>query len=164
MKKIMVLLLLFLTGCTNNILPTPIEKRKTESSMIAVDVRGEVLFPGLYLVSEGTLYYEVIELAGGFTNDAFLDYLPLVSPIFANQTIIVLNKKSSLQDNHQSKIEINLANLNELMALPGIGKTKAKAIIKYRNEFGFFRTIEDILKVPGIGEATFQAIKDLITV
>ena len=50
-----------------------------------------------------------------------------------------------------------------LTTLPGIGPTKANDIVQYREEFGFFDEIEDILNVPGIGEITFNQIKDLIT-
>ncbi|HRY63181.1 MAG TPA: helix-hairpin-helix domain-containing protein, partial [Patescibacteria group bacterium] len=62
------------------------------------------------------------------------------------------------------KININTASLEELDSLPDIGPTKAQAIIDYRTQNGLFLQIEDIMKVPGIGEATFEKIKDLITV
>jgi competence protein ComEA len=61
------------------------------------------------------------------------------------------------------KVNINDADSNLLVTLPGIGPSKAEDIIKYREEFGFFDEIEDILNVPGIGEYTFNQIKDLIT-
>jgi len=61
-------------------------------------------------------------------------------------------------------IDINLATYEELMSLSGIGPTKAKEIIKYREEIGNFRTIEELMNVSGIGEATFQKIKDRIIV
>jgi len=60
------------------------------------------------------------------------------------------------------KININEANIEELMRLPGIGETKAKEIIMYRESFGYFVTIDDILNVPGIGEATFNQLQDKI--
>lgn len=62
------------------------------------------------------------------------------------------------------KININTAGLEELDALPGIGPAKAQAIIDYRVVNGLFLAIEDIKKVPGIGSATFENLKDLITV
>jgi comEA protein len=62
------------------------------------------------------------------------------------------------------KININTANVEELTALPGIGPAIAARIVEYREEFGPFETIEDITKVRGIGQARFEAIKDMITV
>ncbi len=64
----------------------------------------------------------------------------------------------------EEKININTANLEELDSLPGIGSSKAQAIIDYRTANGFFNAIEDIMEVSGIGEATFNNIKDLITI
>jgi competence protein ComEA len=61
-------------------------------------------------------------------------------------------------------ININQASKTLLMTLPGIGETTADAIILYIEENGYFDVIEDIMNVSGIGEATFEAIKDLITI
>lgn len=60
--------------------------------------------------------------------------------------------------------DINHADMTELMLLPGIGEVKADAIINYRNENGSFASIEELMNVPGIKEATFNKIKDLICV
>ncbi len=62
------------------------------------------------------------------------------------------------------KININSAELSELMNLPGIGEVTASAIIRYRTENGTFGKIEDIMKVPGIKQGRFDAIKDSIEV
>ena len=62
------------------------------------------------------------------------------------------------------KVSINTATIDELMQLPGIGETKAKAIIDYRNEIGSFQNIEQLKEVNGIGEATFDNIKENITI
>ena len=61
-------------------------------------------------------------------------------------------------------MNINTAGKEELMTLSGIGESKAEDIIRYREESGGFRTIEEIMKVPGIKDAGFQKIKDRITV
>lgn len=61
------------------------------------------------------------------------------------------------------KININTAGVDELMTLNGIGEVRAKAIVDYRETNGLFRTIEEILLVKGIGEATFEKIKNSIT-
>lgn len=70
--------------------------------------------------------------------------------------------KEEIQEN--KKISINTASSEELQTLSGIGESKALSIIKYREEFGLFNTIEDIMNVSGIGDALFEKIKDNITV
>ena len=62
------------------------------------------------------------------------------------------------------KVSINTATLEELMQLPGIGETKAKAIIEYRNKVGSFKNIEELKEVNGIGDSTFDDIKENITI
>lgn len=66
--------------------------------------------------------------------------------------------------NTSSKISINTATLEELQTLPGIGESKAKDIISYREANGSFTSVEDLLKVSGIGEAVLAKIKDYITI
>jgi len=62
------------------------------------------------------------------------------------------------------RVDINVATMNELSAVSGIGEKKAEAIIAYRTENGAFATIDDIKKVKGIGEKSFEKLKDQITV
>lgn len=62
------------------------------------------------------------------------------------------------------KISINTASKEELLTLPGIGEVISERIIDYRNEYGKFDSIEEIMEVSGIGKAKFENIKDLITV
>lgn len=74
----------------------------------------------------------------------------------------------SISDKEESNFEnktisINTASKEEFMTLPGIGESKALAIINYRNENGLFASIEDIMKVSGIGEKMFEKIKNSIT-
>ncbi len=62
------------------------------------------------------------------------------------------------------KIDINTATVEEFISLAGIGEGRAADIIEYREEHGAFQRIEDIMKVSGIGEKTFEEIKERITV
>jgi competence protein ComEA len=80
--------------------------------------------------------------------------------VTASSTKTTSQKSSSVS----SLININSASNAQLDTLPGIGPTKAQAIIDYRNSSGKFITIEDIMKVSGIGQATFDKMKSLITV
>jgi len=68
------------------------------------------------------------------------------------------------QEGQTGKININSATAAELDSLSGIGPTKAQAIIDYRNQNGPFRTVDDLLNVPGIGPKTLETIRDQITV
>lgn len=72
--------------------------------------------------------------------------------------------KDSTSNTETNTININSATIEELLTLSGIGESKAKAIIEYREENGNFKNIEDIMNVPGIGEALYEKIKDNITV
>lgn len=153
--------LIFLTSCTSLVIPPTNNPVLKPTDLITVELIGEVKFPGLYVVNEGMLLYQVIELAGGFTENAITDQIPLVSPITSNQTITVVSNKNTINN---GLVNINLANINELLTLPGIGRAKAEAIIKYRNDVGLFAKIDDLLKVSGIGETIFQSIKNLITI
>lgn len=66
-------------------------------------------------------------------------------------------------DNNTDKININIATAEELKKLPGIGDVLAKRIIEYRNDYGDFSSVEEIMNVLGVGELKFDAIKDYIT-
>ncbi len=74
------------------------------------------------------------------------------------------NKEEVVDNNLNKKVNINLATKSELMKLNGIGESKAQKIIDYRNKNGLFKSIEDIKKVSGIGDAIYGKIKDYITV
>lgn len=73
-------------------------------------------------------------------------------------------KKATTEEKKDTKVSINTATVEELMKIDGIGESKAKAIVKYRETNGNFETIEDIKNVSGIGESTFEKFKDYITV
>lgn len=73
-------------------------------------------------------------------------------------------KNSQSETKISSKININTADLTQLQTLNGIGEVKAKAIIEYRNTYGRFNSVEELKNVSGIGDKTFEKIKDLITV
>ena len=81
-----------------------------------------------------------------------------------NKVSIITSDSTNSNTGTSSLININLASITELMTLPGIGETKANNIISYREENGFFKAIEEIKNVSGIGDATFDQFKALITV
>ena len=150
-----------------------IEKEEIMPEKIIVDIKGEVNSPGSYEIDQGKRIKDIIEIAGGLKDDASTDNINLSSKL-TDEMLIVIPKKEEVKDtNNQSivinsqldnKISINTANLNELMSISGIGKTKAQSIIDYRINNGRFNSINDIMNVSGIGKSTFEKIKDYIKV
>ena len=154
------------------------------SGKLYVDISGEVERPGVYEVSEGTRLFEVIEQAGGLTDEADIDSLNRAETVADGQKILIAAKgeNSSGSQGSQSgsgtnsssgtasgttndgKVNINTAESAELQTIPGIGPSKAARIIEYRQSNGNFSSIEDIQNVSGIGSKTFESIKDYITV
>lgn len=140
------------------------------SDSIFIDISGEVNVPGVYEVKIGTRLYEVIELAGGLTEYANVDSLNRAETVLDGQKIIVSKKGEESSESYLSqnsgivngKVSINNGSLEDLLSLPGIGNTKAQRIIEYRNSNGKFKDISEIKNVSGIGDATFESIKDLI--
>lgn len=114
-------------------------------------IGGAVNIPGFYPLKAGDSIEALIQAAGGLTNSADLSRLKLYIP-------------QSGEDEAPQKVDINQAEAWLLEALPGIGPVRAQDIINYRNQNGPFRNINELIKVEGIGTATYEEIKDLITV
>jgi len=113
-------------------------------------IGGAVANPGVYPLQEGDTLQTLLSDAG-IEPDADLSHIELYIP-------------REGEDQSPQKIDINRAEPWLLEALPGIGEVLAQRIADYRSENGPFRRTEDLLKVSGIGEATFDKIKDYITV
>lgn len=133
--------------------------------VIRVHISGEVYFPGVYTVSADSRIYEVVRKAGGFTSDADTDRVNQAKKVSDGEKITIPSVKE--QENNQSDtgyVNINSANEESLCTLPGIGTTRARQILEYRNEHGDFQKIEDIMNVTGIKEGLFEKIAPYITV
>jgi len=146
-----------------------------------VDIKGEVLRPGVYEFSCESRMQEVIKKAGGFTEEADETKINLAQKITDQMQIIVPNVHSKQEDgltegnsekgsstntsvsnSKQGTININTATLEELQTIKGIGKKKAEAILQYRKEHGAFRTKEYLLQVKGIGKKALEAIESQV--
>lgn|SRR5690554_2845407 len=151
-------------------------ENQAEVKKILVHVAGEVINPGVYELFEGSRVIDAVELAGGATSKAELNIINLAAFISDGQQIYVPSSEESTSifshhpglitdSGHDTgKVNINTANSQELQSLSGIGPGKAQGIIEYRNKNGSFCSPEDLLNVSGIGEKTFEKIKDRITV
>jgi competence protein ComEA len=113
-------------------------------------IGGAVANPGIHPWQEGDTIQALL-VSAGLEPDADLNRIEIRIP-------------HEGEDQSPQKIDINRAEPWLLDALPGIGETLAQRIVDYRSQNGLFRTIEDLLKVSGIGSATLENIKDLITV
>lgn len=148
-----------------------------QEELLTVHIVGGVKVPGIYNLPVGSRVHDVVEEAGGVTGEADTERINMARPLFDGEQIIVPVKTengpgeglSSEQSevtgiNGGGKININRASASELTALSGIGESRAKNIITYREENGPFKTIEDIMNVPNIGTGIFSGIKEDITV
>ncbi len=114
-------------------------------------IGGNVTTPGLYPFTSGDSIEALIQAAGGTTGSANLSGLKFYIPGVG-------------EGQEPQKIDINRAEVWLLQALPGIGETLAQRIVDYRRRNDPFQNTREILKVPGIGSATYEQIEDLITV
>jgi competence protein ComEA len=132
----------------------------------------------VYFLDPGSRVEDAITAAGGFLTEAYTDSINLAAPLSDGSKVLVplhqdpVTSTETTQDttaNDQSAqtvfpININTASKETLMQLPGIGEVKAQAIIEYRNQNGPFTSLEQIQEVSGIGPATFEKLKELITI
>ncbi len=157
-----------------------VEENVKVISTIVVDVNGAVNNPGIYQLNEGVRVNDAIDAAGGFTEDVNADYvskyinkarilqdeeklyIPKIGDDVTSVEEIIINSEENVSVS-TSKININTATKNQLITLKGIGETFAQRIIDYRKDKQF-NNIEDIKNVKGIGDKTFEHIKDYITV
>lgn len=146
----------------------------SQQDTIFVDVKGAVEQPGVYEMTTENRVKDVIEKAGGLTKDADQSQVNLAQKVHDEMIIMVpelpdLNVDSgqtadTVSSNIDGKVRINYATQDEIETLPGIGPSKAQAIIQHREEFGLFQTVEDLLEISGIGEKTLENMKDNIQI
>lgn len=153
--------------------------------LLVVYVCGEVNNPGIYELASGSRMFDAVDAAGGYSVNAAETYLNLAECIQDGQKIYVPsveeleensptvninnsgavgNISESSGESNKTKVNINTATESELMTVPGIGQSKAKAIIAYRSEKGNFNSTEDIMQITGIKEGLYSKVKDYICV
>lgn len=160
------------------------------TSKVYVDIKGSVKKPGVYQVSADSIVWDIVNLSGGFTKNAYTKNINLSQKVKDEMVIYVFSKNEMLKMNENVKtdttcttniinydncittekketntvlVNINTASKEELMNVSGIGASKADSIISYRIKTPFSK-IEDIMNVSGIGESLFDKIKKYITV
>jgi competence protein ComEA len=151
-----------------SLIPTG-QEAEPEQALITVHLAGAVVNPGVYHLPAGSRVYELLELGGGFSDEADRDYLNQARPLMDGEQIFVLKQGdnttvSGSAAGVSTKININSAGAAELTALPGIGDVRANQIVAHREKHGLFTDIKELMDVSGIGEKTFENIAELITV
>lgn len=140
---------------------------ETYAMQICVHICGAVKAPGVYFLSEGARVFEVVEMAGGLLDEAAEEYVNLADHVSDGLQVYIPFEGEDLpamKEQQDGLVNINTAGSGELMTLPGIGQTKAEAIISYREQNGPFLVPEDIKNVAGIKDNTFEKIKEYIKV
>ncbi|AOA00949.1 hypothetical protein BFC22_08375 [Carnobacterium divergens] len=159
------------------------KKKEPSPEKLVVDIKGAVKNPGVYGVTSDMRLIDAINLAGGFTGEADQSQMNLALRLTDQLMIYVpkngeeLTMEQSLKQPVKSgekvneevaskglKVNLNTASVAELQTLAGVGLKKAEDIIRYREENGSFQQIEELTKVSGIGEKTYEALKEQLTV
>lgn len=150
-----------------------------EAGECYVHICGAVKRPGVYCVQQGDRIFEVIAAAGGLLEDACGDYVNQAKTVMDGCRVWIPTMEEAQAAGWQypqqlempegseadgGLVNINTASSEQLCTLSGIGKSKAEAVIAYRNEHGAFARTEDIMKVAGIKQSGYDKIKDQITV
>lgn len=148
------------------------------AEQVVVHVVGAVIRPGVYSLASGSRVSDAIAAAGGPTGNAAEEGLNLARVLADGEQIVMLTAEelaAGVQPaasggsapggatGAQGKVDINRATAAELDALPGVGPSTAEKIVADREANGPFNKIEDLMRVSGIGEKKFDALKDLVT-
>ena len=152
---------------------------------LKVYVSGAVVRPGVYTLQEGDRLEDAVDAAGGATSGADLSAVNLARQV-ADERYYYIPELGELPPPAASPpiradgsefsdglpagepaaglIDLNTALLSTLATLPGVGDTRAQSIIDYREQNGPFKSVSDIVLVHGIGKATYENIRELVTV
>jgi competence protein ComEA len=130
---------------------------------IVVDIKGDVVTPGLVTLPAGARVADAIAAAGGVTPSADVTGINLAERMSDGQMIFIGNAQS-MQLSSDSRINLNLANEADLDSLPGVGPVMAGRIIAWRESNQRFHSIEELQEVPGIGPKVFANIKPLVRI
>lgn len=143
--------------------------------VVVVQAAGAVLRPGLYRLTPGTRIDDLVQAAGGFAPDADPDRVNLAAPLVDGQKIYIprvgelvpqepSGNGGTSSPTPAQPIDLNTASISQLDTLPGIGPATAQAIVDYRTQHGNYRSVDDLLKVRGIGPAKLDQIRALVRV
>lgn len=146
-----------------------------DSGEVYVDVKGEVKHPGMYKLNSGSRVNDAIKQAEGFTKNADQSSINLAQNLSDEEVIVVDNYKNhkkntqnsfsnaSSNNSESGKIHLNSADTTELQKLDRVGAKTAQKIVDFRNENHGFKNIEEIKQVSGLGDKSYERLKDSVT-
>ena len=150
--------------------PDSVEKDSEKPLKVCVYVCGAVVHPGVYELDCGSRKADALDRAGGFMEDARKDAVNLADTVSDGEMIrfpyldeeVTVSDETSGAVKSDGRVNINTASENELTFLPGIGESKAKAIVEYRDRNGSFSSTEELMNIPGIKEGTFEGLREFV--
>lgn len=146
--------------------------RPSLPASVTVHVVGAVMRPGVYTLSTGSRASDAVAAAGGLLGNAEQSGINLARQVADGEQLVVpvqgaapvAGAGGSVGASAGGSVDLNTANATELDTLPGVGPATAAKIIADRTANGPFRTVEDLMRVPGIGATRFESLKDLVVV
>lgn len=157
-------------GAAGEVAPTP--GPSPAGATIFVHVVGRVKDPGVFEFDPGARVVDALRAAGGPRKGAALTSLNLAAPLVDGQQVVVAAKGAEPAGTAPGTagapatglVNVNTAGLAELDTLPGVGPVIGQAIIDHRTEHGPFASVDQLEEVSGIGPATLEKLRDLVTV
>ena len=150
-------------------LPPPAALTTVETRLV-VDVVGGVQRPGLYRLEQGARVADALARAGGLTPKADRTLVNLAAPLADGEQVIVPRRVTGAAGSSNSSssaaaagpVHLNVATLEQLDALPGVGPVTAQKILDYRDKHGAFGSVDELDAIPGIGPARLDQLRDLV--
>lgn len=138
--------------------------RVTVSQLLDVHVAGWVGNPGVVQVPAGSIVADAISAAGGLRPGAGVEAINLAATLADGDQVVVPgpSQAPSVDPAQDGPLSLNRATAGQLQDLPGVGPVLAQRIVDHRDANGRFETVEDLLEVPGIGEAKLAGLRDLV--
>jgi competence protein ComEA len=129
---------------------------------VTVHVSGMVVSPGVVDVPHDAIVADAVAAAGGLASGALVDQINLAAPVAPGEQIVVPGPMEATEGGNSDTgvLSINRASESDLESLPGVGPVLAERIVSHRETNGRFDAVEDLLEVPGIGEAKLEAIRE----
>lgn len=160
---------------TKQLVSSEMSEKPETTSVNIVHIKGAVNKPGVYQIEEDARMGTLITMAGGYNqanqqciNEAqkIVDEMEIIIPSIAEECDVAstVQSNNNNNDNSSAKVNINTATSEQLQTLPGIGQTRADAIIEYRTQYGKFKTIEELQNVSGIGPASLAKMQTAISI
>lgn len=141
---------------------TFVNHEKPETESFEVTIEGAVVFPGTYKLQEEMKLAEILSFCQGLTDNADISKLDF-SRVYHKKSLIFIPSLEDLVSTPIVKININEANFQTLLQIPGMTEDRAASLLVYRQANGYFSTLEELINVKHIGPATLEKIKPYIT-